>query len=164
MFYAKEAHRSVNHKYDDKPYEIHLQMVSDVGLRFIHLIPERDIENVFAAIWLHDTIEDCRKTYNDIKKQFGCHVADIVYACTNEKGKTRGERANDKYYKGIRETEYAVFVKVCDRIANMEYSIQTKSRMAQMYADELPEFKGKLFVDEKLGDMFMYLEHLASNL
>ena len=91
-FYAIKAHKEVNHKYDGQPYEVHLKMCSDIGGMFIKLIPESEIERVFAAIWLHDTIEDCRKTYNDIKKEFGSIVADIVYACTNEKGKTRKER------------------------------------------------------------------------
>lgn len=49
-------------------------------------------------------------------------VADIVYAVTNEKGKNRSERANEKYYQGIRENKLAVIVKICDRLANALYS------------------------------------------
>jgi (p)ppGpp synthase/HD superfamily hydrolase len=162
-FYAIKAHREVNHKYDGQPYEVHLKMCSDIGGMFINLIPESEIERVFAAIWLHDTIEDCRKTYNDIKKDFGSIVADIVYACTNEKGKTRKERANDKYYSGINETPYANFVKLCDRLANMTYSINTRSRMAEMYVREMPEFFDRLYC-HNLSPMFDYMNSLAKEI
>ena len=38
-------------------------------------------------------------------------AAEIVYALTNDKGRTRKERAGEHYYAGIRETPYAPFVK-----------------------------------------------------
>jgi (p)ppGpp synthase/HD superfamily hydrolase len=85
-------------------------------------------------------IEDCRVSYNDVKEQLGQEAADIIYAVTNEKGKNRKERANDKYYEGIRNTPGAVFVKLCDRIANVQYSKMTKSRMFEMYKKENDDF------------------------
>lgn len=60
-------------------------------------------------------------------------VADIVYAVTNEKGKNRSERANEKYYQGIRENKLAVIVKICDRLANALYSKLINSRMLDVY-------------------------------
>jgi (p)ppGpp synthase/HD superfamily hydrolase len=95
-------------------------------------------------VWGHDLIEDCRVSYNDVKNKLGQEAADIVYAVSNEKGKTRAERANDKYYEGIRNTPGAVFVKLCDRIANVQYSKMTKSRMFEMYKKENDNFITKL--------------------
>lgn len=163
MFYAKECHRNTNHLYNGHPYEVHLKMVNDVGLRFQHLLPQKEmvIETVFAAIWAHDVIEDCRQTYNDVKLALGSEVADIVYALTNEKGKSRKERANDKYYTGINETPYANFVKLCDRIANFEYSLDTKSKMAEMYAKEMEQFSNRLWCSN-LKEMFDYLGTLCN--
>ncbi len=109
--YAIQCHRDINHLYDGKPYEFHLQMVVDEFHRFKHLIPIDAHQTVEDACWCHDLIEDCPQTYNNVKEATNENVAEIVYALTNEKGKTRKERANDKYYKGIRETEYAGFVK-----------------------------------------------------
>jgi (p)ppGpp synthase/HD superfamily hydrolase len=83
-------------------------------------------------------------SYNDVKNQLGQEAADIIYAVSNEKGKTRAERANDKYYEGIRNTPGAVFVKLCDRIANVQYSKMTKSRMFEMYKKENTNFLTKL--------------------
>jgi (p)ppGpp synthase/HD superfamily hydrolase len=135
-------------------------MVVDVAHRFIHLIPKEWVDIVISSCWAHDTLEDTRITYNDLLKETSLQVADIVYALTNEKGKTRKERANDKYYQGIRETPYATFVKLCDRIANVEYSMSTRSRMLEMYRKEMPEFIETLY-DEKWDEMFKYLESLV---
>lgn len=67
-------------------------------------------------------------------------AAEIVYALTNEKGRNRSERANDKYYSDIRETPFAPFVKMCDRFANMSYSSMKNSRMIDVYKKELEHF------------------------
>lgn len=141
--YAIECHASTNHTYDNKhPYSFHLQQVVDVALSFLNLIPEADKDDVIAACWLHDVIEDCRQTYNDVKAKTNEQVANIVYAVSNEKGKSRKERANEKYYRGIRETKYATFVKIADRIANYEYSLNaTRSdSMARKYEREFEQF------------------------
>jgi (p)ppGpp synthase/HD superfamily hydrolase len=143
--FAIEAHASVNQTYDGKPYSVHLAMVFHQAMRFIDYIPQRDRYNVLNAVWLHDTIEDCRLTYNDILKTSNKEVAELVYALSNEKGRNRQERANDKYYKGIRETEYATFIKLCDRLANVTYSRETKSRMFEVYKNENEDFLKHLF-------------------
>jgi len=118
----------------------------------------------FRATWGHDLIEDCRVSYNDVKEQLGQEAADIIYAVTNEKGKNRKERANDKYYEGIRNTPGAVFVKLCDRIANVQYSKMTKSRMFEMYKKENDDFIVRLgYVYSNTHpyfEMFNYLTNL----
>lgn len=98
--FAIEAHQSVNHLYDGAPYSLHLISVSQACERhlpdYMHLQKETYLgmcDGLRAACWLHDTIEDCRLTYNDIKNVAGERVADIVFALTNNKGKTRKERA-----------------------------------------------------------------------
>jgi (p)ppGpp synthase/HD superfamily hydrolase len=134
--FAIEAHQKVNHLYDGKPYSVHLSMVAMYALKYIDLIPDSQHQNMMNAAWLHDTIEDCRLTYNDIKEVAGFEVAEIVFALTNEKGKTRKERANSKYYSDILNVPFARFVKICDRLANVKYSKDTKSRMFEMCQKE----------------------------
>lgn len=173
-----EQHANTNHYYDKYlPYEFHLRMVAQVAEQFIGLIKRPidqrsggDINNVNLrnsirkACWGHDLIEDCRVSYNDVKSQLGEQAADIIYAVTNEKGKTRQERANDKYYEGIRNTPGAVFVKLCDRIANVQYAKMTKSRMFDVYQKELDEFIVKLGWNDSnthaYYEMFSYLINL----
>jgi (p)ppGpp synthase/HD superfamily hydrolase len=143
--WATECHANANHLYDGLPYSAHLAMVASVGGQFIQIIPEGSREAVLASCWAHDTIEYTRKTYNDVKNALGSDVADIVYALTNEKGKTRKDRANAKYYRGIRDTPYATFVKVCDRIADVTYSKETGSSMFNAYVKENTIFMDELY-------------------
>ena len=150
-----EKHRNTNHMYSEYlPYEFHLRMVNQVAQDFKHLLddtldyftgepfrgPKQDQVTLrtacLRATWGHDLIEDCRVSYNDVLSMLGQEAADIVYSVTNEKGKNRHERANEKYYAGIRNTPGGVFVKLCDRIANVQYSKMTKSRMYEMYKKE----------------------------
>ena len=100
-------------------------MVWQVYINFRHLLIGKEkfaYEEIGIACWGHDLIEDTRVSYNDCVKALGEIPASIIYAVSNEKGKNRKERANDKYYAGIRETPGALFVKLCDRIANVQYS------------------------------------------
>ena len=186
-----EQHRKTNHYYDRYlPYEFHLRMVNNVYEDFQHLLD--DTKDYFTgedyrgtsqnqvtlreacsrASWGHDLIEDTRVSYNDVKTELGWQAADIIYAVTNDKGKNRKERAGDKYYEGIRTTPGAVFVKLCDRIANVQYGKMTKSRMFEMYKKENPEFIRQLGYDvndmecvnlHPYTEMFRYLNNLFND-
>ncbi|MDF0714919.1 phosphohydrolase [Flagellimonas yonaguniensis] len=146
--YAIRKHKSVNQKYGEHDYDFHLNMVFETALKFIHLIEFDERENVLAACWVHDIIEDARETYNDVKRETNETIAELAYALTNEKGRTRQERANDKYYKGIRETKNASFIKFCDRIANVTHSKNNGSRMFEKYKVDNEAFITKIFVPE----------------
>jgi hypothetical protein len=60
-----------------------------------------------------------------------------------------------------------VFVKLCDRIANVQYGKMTKSRMFEMYKKENDEFVVQLGWDRKeshpYGEMFRYLNNLFND-
>lgn len=155
---ASKIHESVNQLYDNLPYSFHLTMVSEFMLDYIDYfnLEEDKIYTLYFASCFHDTIEDARLTYGSVKniaKEFlseenSLLAADIVYALTNEKGKTRAERANSKYYEGIRTTPYAPFIKVCDRLANTVYSIKISKEinMAKVYKKELNHFIDSLTI------------------
>jgi (p)ppGpp synthase/HD superfamily hydrolase len=157
--FAIKKHSAVNHFYDNKPYSVHLESVVYYAKKYIdRIVPQSFHQEVIASCWLHDTIEDCRLTYNDIQKEFGTLVAEMVYACSNEKGKNRKERANDKYYRGIRNTSYATFVKMCDRLANIAYSEAYKTRMLAVYRAEQKEFIDILINKQSSLVRFQYLD------
>ena len=158
--YAIKKHNSIHQMYDKKTYDYHLEMVATIGKKFIYLIPENDGNDVISGCWCHDILEDVSSvTFNDVVKATNKRVAELAYACTNEKGRTRAERANDKYYEGIRNTEYATFVKLCDRIANVTYSYEHKNRMFEMYKKENAHFRKELYSLE-YDDMSNYLDGL----
>lgn len=161
--YAIEAHESTNHTYDGKPYKVHLLMAYEFGVKYSHLLENlQQVSVALASLWAHDVIEDCRKTYNDVKDKLGIDVAEVVYAVTNEKGRNRKERANDKYYEGIRSNHIAVFVKICDRLANVSYSKKTNSGMLNGYRKEYKEFKGYLW-SLAYNEMFVELDKLLNS-
>ena len=160
-FYREEAnriHESVNHKYDGYPYVLHLDACHAVKEEFkadllnkineLGLNDDNICEKIDRAIYFHDVEEDCRMTYNDIKHIIGEFYADIVHAVTNEKGKTRKERAGRSYYLNIRKTPLANFVKICDRIANVRYSRMMGSSMFRKYYSENEHFMVGVNIDD----------------
>jgi len=153
---AHELHQSVNQIYgSDLPYGFHLDMVVEGICFYGHLVCvcEEDVMPLFFGSYFHDCIEDTRQTYNDVMKiarrwmteEQALMATEIVYALTNDKGRTRAERAGEKYYQGIRKTPYAPFVKLCDRLANVTYSCSVDSgrdgnRMREVYKGEMQHF------------------------
>lgn len=162
---AHRAHHLVNQHYDrTHPYGLHLDMVASFVMEYGHLVigDPAELPALIFAAYFHDAIEDARLSYNDMLQLAGVLVDDkykvlateIIYALTNEKGRTRAERANDAYYAGIRRTPYAPFVKMADRLANATYSrtMSHKStdshRMLEVYSRELPHFLESITVTD----------------
>lgn len=152
---AHKLHEHVNQTYDKvHPYGFHLDMVADSVYKYGHEVcaTESDVLPLFFGAYYHDSIEDARQTYNDVmatarqymNEQQAYMAAEIAYALTNDKGRNRAERAGEKYYKGIRETPYAPFVKLADRLANITYSFthgnEANVHMKGVYQKELPHF------------------------
>ena len=160
---AHELHQSVNQTYGDNlPYGFHLDMVVEGICRYGHLVcaQEDDVLPLFFGGYFHDSIEDARQTYNDVMnrarkwltEEQALMATELVYALTNDKGRTRAERAGEKYYAGIRQTPYAPFVKLCDRLANVTYSCSEEddwgnNRMREVYKGEMPHFLSSLKTD-----------------
>ena len=152
---AHALHQRVNQTYgDDLPYGFHLDMVAEGIQTYGHLVcvSEDDVLPMFFGGYYHDSIEDARMTYNDVMhearlrmtEELALMATEIVYALTNDKGRSRAERAGEKYYQGIRETPYAPFVKLCDRLANITYSCAGEGahsqHMKEVYKHEMPHF------------------------
>lgn len=93
----------------------------------------------------HDLIEDARLTYNDVKQRWGVEVADIIYACTECRGHNRDERHSKEYFNTLKENRLAVFVKLCDIMANVIFSMLTNSSMYEKYQKEYPRLALELY-------------------
>lgn len=163
QFYALSSHFDTNQYYGENDcflYSFHLAKVVRVGRRFRYLIPDDAWKNVEGGLWSHDIIEDARKTFNNVKNMVGQIVADLSFALANSTGKTRDERADDVYYEKIRRTRYATFIKLCDRIANIEYSLSTGSSMGDKYKKEFDKFAAQLFVPGEYEEIWSHLDKL----
>lgn len=152
-----------NQKYNKTlPYSFHLEMVAAQANKFKHLIP---CDNPYhMSIWIgiygHDSIEDARVTYNEIKQLFGQDAAEIIYLCTENKGRTRSDRKNDVWYHQLKTNQDAVFVKLCDIIANSLFSALSNSSMFNKYKTEyIQKVKPNLYCEE-FKDMFDYLDKI----
>jgi hypothetical protein len=108
------------------------------------------------------------EVYNDVKNKLTAKVANIIYAVTNEKGKSRKERANSKYYSELVKVEGAVFVKLCDRMANITHSNLFNHKPMEcdklkMYRNEHYKFVENLGIydEHPLIEMFYDLEKMT---
>lgn len=156
--FAIKAH--ANQKYGDLPYEYHLAMV-------FNKLVENDAgdvlgEAVLAAGWLHDTLEDTPVTFDDMFREFGRHVARIVFACTDEEGKNRKERHQRTYPKLKAAGREAIAVKLADRISNVQHSLKCNHGMFKMYKKEYPEFKEALHLAGELKKLWAELDVLMA--
>lgn len=162
---AAKVHADVNQMYGDKPYSYHLFSVAEktallIDTMYPDIEEDKNIVTVilFGALF-HDSIEDARLSYNDVHKialefmgePYATASTEIVYALTNEKGRTRSERANEKYYDGIVNTPYATMVKLADRIANMANSKAEGHSMYSKYVSEWPYFLSHLKITPEIA-------------
>lgn len=168
--WAYDQHDVVcNQKYADRlPYSMHLKFVQAQANRFMHLIEYKMLmpysrvtshNLIQMSIAGHDLIEDARVSYNQIKDLTGTDVAEVIFLCTEMRGRNRAERHNEQYLVELAKNELAVFVKLCDIIANVLYSILTNSTMLKKYQAEYPEVRRHLY-HQKYNEMFVYLEGL----
>jgi guanosine-3',5'-bis(diphosphate) 3'-pyrophosphohydrolase len=146
-------------KYGEHPYSYHLDRVSQVLTEFGYATDE----SIVAAGWLHDTLEDTETTYTELVSEFGHEISDIVFAVTNESGKNRGDRFRKTALK-IQSNKKALIVKLADRIANTEASLQSNPKLYKMYLKEFPVFKELLYnpQDVELMPMWNRLIELCS--
>lgn len=157
MLFVLIKHHQVGQKYDNKyPYFYHLKMVYNVAKKFLHIV-DFNVNALIGALG-HDLIEDTRLTYNDVVELFGIEVADIIYACTELRGKNRAERHGPEYFVGLQNNELGSYDKICDVTANMTHGKNTGSGMLKKYRKEYPKFKNILYID-KFNEMFNDIEN-----
>lgn len=90
--YATSAHARINQlrKYSLQPYDVHLRAVAE-------LVSSRNADqNMIAAAWLHDTVEDTPATFEDIEREFGSDVMNLVKELTDVSKPGDGNRAARK--------------------------------------------------------------------
>jgi (p)ppGpp synthase/HD superfamily hydrolase len=132
---AFAVHAHGEQLYGHEPYSVHLEAVRAVLHDF-----SIDGELTIAA-WLHDVLEDTTTTREQIAHAFGEDVAALVEAVTG-RGPNRKARRADAYAK-IEALPDAVFLKLADRIANVEAS-KPGGRHLVMYREEQPGFEAMI--------------------
>lgn len=135
--FAHGAHFAVGQlrKYTNEPYIVHPFEVASI----VATVPGAT-EEMIAAAWLHDVVEDTGVTLDQIHLVFGADVAKLVFWLTDaskpEDGNRAARKAIDRAHIAAAPAE-AQTVKLADLISN------TKSIMAHD-----PEF-AKVYLEEK---------------
>lgn len=137
------AARHGDQRYGDRPYVAHLAAVREV---LEAAVASSDLDAVTRralglAAWLHDVVEDASVPIAEIESRFGADVAALVWAVTGV-GANRKERNAGAYAK-IRANPHAAWLKLADRIANVEASAERPDKRS-MYAAEHPSFRAAL--------------------
>ena len=130
-FHYADSHHSQQLRKDGTPYVTHplavAEIVAELGL---------DLDSIIAAL-LHDTIEDTDATHEDISKQFGATVADLVEGVT-KLTRVQYTSKEEEQMENLRKMLMAmakdirvILIKICDRLHNMrtmEYQSPHKQR------------------------------------
>jgi hypothetical protein len=133
---AVGAHRRIDQrrKYTHQPYEHHLKEVSD------HLQRLGADEEMIAAAWLHDVVEDTPTTLDEIRREFGDGVADLVYELTDvsrfQDGNRSMRKAIDREHTA-RASDRAQIVKLADLTDNCRDICMHDARFGRVYLDEM---------------------------
>jgi guanosine-3',5'-bis(diphosphate) 3'-pyrophosphohydrolase len=153
--FACIAHEQRNQRYDDLPYLAHLEDVVAVMKEF-----GCEDEELLAAGYLHDVVEDCGVSCYLVEQRFGRRVSELVCAVSDEPGRNRAERHKLTYPK-IFSTPDATFLKLADRIANVRACLRGKSKiLLEMYTKEHGFFSAALRVQGEYEEMWRLLEGL----
>ena len=147
LAYLKHDTRGESQRYGDAPYSKHLDDVVKNIEKYIYYIDIEDREDMLACGYLHDIVEDTEISPSDLRKMFNEKIADTVFRVTNERGFNRKEK-NFKTYPKIWTSRNAIFLKLCDRLANSVNSKKNKKELFKMYVKEYPVFRYAL----KIGD------------
>lgn len=97
-----------------------------------------DDEDLIAAGWLHDTIEDTSTPLRQVASTINQKVADLIWAVTGV-GKNRKERMADTMKK-ITGNRKATILKMADRLANIENCVKNNPPLLEMYRKEMPHY------------------------
>lgn len=135
LLVAEKAHG--NQSYDIYPYMYHIRQAVSIGKELGYS------DSILVALALHDTLEDTELSFNDLSREFGAEVAEIVFCVTDELGRNRKER-KEKTYPKIKGNWKATVVKICDRIANVSHSKGRNNRLYVMYAQEQKQFHNSI--------------------
>ena len=146
--FFSEAHRSTNHMYgkgaNEETYDYHTEHVADVARRFMHCtnFSNDEIEITIAGCYGHDSVSDARITYNDINNSLrSSRLAKVCCnLCEDMHGTNREERNSPSYYERITSDEISAYIKICDRIANIERGLWEGSSMCVKYYHERLKF------------------------
>lgn len=118
IIFAAEKHNNQFRKGDGMPYIFH-----PLSVMSILMDVKKDSKNIFmlcAAAILHDTVEDCDITCQDIADRFGYKVASIVDELTSDKEKIKDIGKKEYLLLKCQSiSSYSLDIKLADLLHNL---------------------------------------------
>ena len=116
LVFAAEAHRNQRRKgAAQEPYLNHLIEVLDL---VVQATDGTDMDIVIAAL-LHDVVEDTSTSYEDVAKNFGERVAEIVRESSDDMSLPKAERRRARITAMPLKSREGRLVKMADVISNL---------------------------------------------
>lgn len=141
IIFAANAHDGQLRKYSGEPYIHHPMRVASLVNKFAHAD-----QDLYIAAILHDVLEDCDVTVQEIASKFNNRVAKLVLDLTNVSKKEvdengnmlpRAERKRLDAERISKISNEAKLIKLADRLDNIRDLSTSKDRQfAQKYAQE----------------------------
>jgi (p)ppGpp synthase/HD superfamily hydrolase len=130
--FARQAHRNQKRKYTGEPYWHHCREVADLVKQ-----AGGTVEMICAA-WLHDTVEDCGVSVEQLRATFGDDVAAMVEALTDstlDKGNRKVRKALDRERLSSSSPEVQT-IKLADLISNTSSIVERDPNFSVLYLRE----------------------------
>ena len=130
--FAKRKHAT--HLDDDglSFFDSHCKVVAEILSRVT------DDEDILAAGYLHDTIEDTDTTFEELEKEFGKTVADLVHEVTHE-----GTKDSHGFYFPRLKTRDGITIKLADRLSNVSRMDSWSEKRKAHYLKKTKFWKSK---------------------
>lgn len=112
-----------------------------------------NMDILLSSAYLHDTLEDTQATYDNLVRFFGNSVASLVLELTNDKemvkliGKT-----NYLSIKMKNMSNYALCLKLCDRLDNVSDLVKVDKSFKKRYIIETSDILEYLIQNRKLSN------------
>lgn len=131
--FAITAHGDQKRKYTGEPYFVHLAEVAHT----IAMAGGRD--EMIAAAYLHDVVEDTAVTDAQVEDEFGRQVATLVYWLTDASKPSDGNRAARKAIDRAHiagASPDAKSIKLADLLSNTTSIVARDPEFAKVYLEE----------------------------
>lgn len=111
--FAYKAHKGMKRKGKELPFTYHLELVNKI------LKTLTNDDNILAAGWLHDVVEDTPIRLEELKKEFNDEVCYYVELETEDKSLPWKERKLKQIQELKENKSEVVFIAYADKMANL---------------------------------------------
>ena len=141
--FASEKHKGQVRRGSGLPYVTHPIIVMELVQKYKGT--SKHIDELKCAALLHDVLEDCECTYQEIEREFTPLIASLVMELTSDPVML-GKVGKNEYLKGKMKlmSQYAFTLKLLDRLSNIldepgESYVKKTIKLMQYLRDERPE-------------------------